>query len=461
MNCKYKCVNDVYNTTHRYGYIGDGGSKVQSHSHVERLLDIRAKNVLKIISNPTFTWYLCEDCFELFNKAKSLFTDKTPHTINNLTVLIKLYPSEKWNFELLSENPALRWEIVNMFDRSVWDIKKLMLNPGLSFTNALELCEGNYDAKILGNRHDLSWSFVMEHADLPWDKRYLSTKAPIAVIKENPNFGWTVVDVICNSNLTLDDVKPEWFKHWKTLISRFGWKYVEKFRTDENAHIWDWRWIMSVLHINMWVIDNIPEAKLDTIKANRYVYWDVIMKYPDERWNVKYALNMRDCPKELMDKYVYRSPPLDGIEWRDFDVERFKAAGWSDFDIATTFRNCPEELIIKELHKPHDEDDLETLMRCSKWSVIKQCPDIDWDESICRREGFEYEFLLRRPDIDWDWDELSYTAPLEFIIANLTLPWKWKDVSGNYHLRWFHVYKYPTLPWNFKYISSNGFYRVH
>jgi hypothetical protein len=458
MNCE--CLHDLYNTTYVDGYIGNGGSKINIDV-VQKSLDIKYKFSVKSISDATTFWQLCEECFTYFQKAKSLFTDKTPHTINNLTVLIKLFPEANWDFEQLSRNPALRWEIVDMFDRSVWDIKELIGNPGISFANALELSNGNYDVNVLSERYDLSWDFVMEHADLAWDRYVMSVNAPMEIIKNNPTFGWNVEGIVCNSNLQLDNVDVSWGTHYKHLCRRFGWKYVEKFKTTENG--WDWNWITSNLAINMWVLNKIPETKLymDIIKThNGSVWWDVIMEYPDERWNIGYAIKMDNCPKEFRDKYIYKLPlsSIRGMDWKYLDPEKLREAGWSNVEIVTCLKNCPDEVLIEELFKEHTEKDMEILLYSARWSVVKQFPNLNWSRDVHMMNGFEYDFILKRPDIDWDWEELSLTAPLNFIINNLKLPWEWENVSANYRLRWYYVYKYPTLPWNFRYISENLFF---
>lgn len=460
MNCD--CLHDQYNNSYVNGYIGNDTSKIDIDV-IQKSLDIKHKSRIKFVVDATAFWHVCEECFAYFQKAKSLFTDKTPHTINNLTVLIKLFPEANWNFQKLSQNRALRWEIVNMFDRSVWDIDELVENRGISFDNALELLNGKYDVEILSERHDLPWSFVMEHADLPWDRESMSAYAPMEIIKNNPTFGWSITSIVRNSSLKLDDIDPGWGTHYKYMCVRFGWKYVQKFRTTESAREWDWNWIMSSLFINMWVLNEIPEAKLymDVIKTNNgSVSWDVIMEYPDERWRVTYAVKMDSCPKEFRDRYLYSLPKLiiRGMDWKYVDPEKLRELGWSNVDIVTYLKNCPDDILIEELHREHTKEDTDRLLHIAKWHIVKQFPDLNWSNEVYMLDGFEYDFILKRPDINWDWEDLSMAVPLDFIINNLKLPWEWENVSVNYRLRWYHVYKYPALPWDFQRISENPFF---
>ena len=65
--------------------------------------------------------------------------------INDLLILLELYPNKNWNYEWLSLNTNIIWEIVKNNPNKPWDYYYLSLNP------------------------NITWEIVKNNSDKPWD----------------------------------------------------------------------------------------------------------------------------------------------------------------------------------------------------------------------------------------------------------------------------------------------------
>ena len=69
---------------------------------------------------------------------------------NHLTMLLKLYPEQKWDYYGLSRNPNITWEHVIQNPTMSWDYYGLSCNP------------------------NITWEHVRDNPTLPWDYHRLS-----------------------------------------------------------------------------------------------------------------------------------------------------------------------------------------------------------------------------------------------------------------------------------------------
>ena len=70
---------------------------------------------------------------------------------NHLTMLLKLFPDEKWNYSGLSYNPNITLEYVIQNPNIPWDYNGLSCNP------------------------NITWEHVRDNPNIPWDYCGLST----------------------------------------------------------------------------------------------------------------------------------------------------------------------------------------------------------------------------------------------------------------------------------------------
>ena len=107
---------------------------------------------------------------------------------NPLWTLVQENPSKWWNYDLLSENPNITWDIVrnNYGDPSKrWSYDRLSLNP------------------------NITWDIVQANPTKGWDYYWLSANPNITwdIVKANPSKKWDYYELSQNPNITYDIIR--------------------------------------------------------------------------------------------------------------------------------------------------------------------------------------------------------------------------------------------------------------
>jgi len=96
-----------------------------------------------------------------------------------------------------------------------------------------------WDIQSLTRNRAISLQFILDHADLPWDWRYLTNEIPLDFVYDHPNYGWD----------------------WKLLSLKATPEIVQTL----NNKPWDW----SILSQN----NNVVES--------------LLLTHPEYRWDYK------------------------------------------------------------------------------------------------------------------------------------------------------------------------------
>ena len=131
-------------------------------------------------------WYTLQT--KVFPKGKSMFS-------NHLITLLKFFPHKPWNWQGISCNPNITWDLIYANPDKPWNWYKISSNP------------------------KITWDIINTNPDKPWDWVKISFNPNITwdIICANPDKPWEWFGISCNPNITWDIIcanpdKPwEWF----------------------------------------------------------------------------------------------------------------------------------------------------------------------------------------------------------------------------------------------------------
>ena len=172
---------------------------------------------------------------------------KTPekkYEQNDLTRLLALCPKKEWDYQLLSENPNITWDIVQAHPGKPWDYSMLSGNPSITWEvvqSTLGRPEIDWDYSELSANPNITWDIVQANPDPPggkWDYQYLSKNPNITweIVRDNPNppgGKWDYYQLSRNPNITWDIVQST------KGLPKIKWNYPQlstnKFLYDKNS----------------------------------------------------------------------------------------------------------------------------------------------------------------------------------------------------------------------------------
>jgi len=156
---------------------------------------------------------------------------------NVLQMIMKYYPQGNWNFEALSENPNVSWDIVEYHINKRWNWSKLSRNNPHITCEILQKFINFWNWDELSRNSYISWEMIQKTINRPWNWTELSynkaikyveniindgirnPKLNIEFIKNNPTLDWNWNILSQHPELTFDIVKmfidKPW--NWQTL----------------------------------------------------------------------------------------------------------------------------------------------------------------------------------------------------------------------------------------------------
>ena len=118
----------------------------------------------------------------------NLITIKLMNKLTDLEILLQLFPNKNWNYDWLSQNPNITWEIIKENSKKPWNFNLLSLNSNITWKiikdNPYALqseCHNfwniwNYWS--LSKNSNITFQIVKDNPDISWNYNYLS---------QNPN----------------------------------------------------------------------------------------------------------------------------------------------------------------------------------------------------------------------------------------------------------------------------------
>lgn len=188
---------------------------------------------------------------------------------NTLQTLLKLYPEENWDFEALSENLNLSWDIVSYYNVNRWNWSSLSLNNPHITCEIIERFIDFWDWNQLSRNSYIYWEMVEKFIDKPWNWSELSynksiniantgfcnptiTRSPklnIDFIKNNPNLPWDWKVFSQHPELTFDIVKMFIDKQWDWIELSTHKNLTNTIVKDNINFPWKWEFMNNKIDL--------------------------------------------------------------------------------------------------------------------------------------------------------------------------------------------------------------------
>jgi hypothetical protein len=375
------------------------------------LRNLNIDDLIKRFPDKDYSWgYILE--------TKKLTIKKLDNVKDNL--------DKNWNWNNLSGNPNLTWDIVESnFDKN-WDWE------ALSFHRMITI-------DILNNNLDKNWNYEM----LSYNK-YISGLS--SFIQNNLDKNWNWKGLSANININIDLVKNNLDKNW------------------------DWEWLSANTIITWDIVKDNPDLPWDweNLSMNPNMSWDIIRNNLDKNWKANgffkrknLHLNGYYYPESVIEKYGLSTfeVPLDLIKYsinkdiNSIDWHYLSSCKELTWDIVKdnldkkwnwTFLERREDLTIKII--------LELLNESKKFPNVK----LGW---LCNNPIITWDIIKSNPDLPWDYKTLSANNKItwDIIVNNPDKNWSYQNFSINPNITWEVVYNNPDKNWDWKELSRNKF----
>ena len=224
-------------------------------------------------------------------------------------------PDIPWDWDILSRNPNITWDIVQQNPDKKWNWWELSKNPNITWDIVQQNPDKKWNWYRLSENPNITWDIVQQNPDKPWDWDRLSETPNITldIVQKNPDKKWNWDRLSRNPNITWDIVQQNPDKKWiwweLSKNPNITWDIVQQnpykpwvwYRLSENPNItwdivqqnpdkpWDW-WALSRNPNITWdIVQQNPDKPWDwdELSSNPNITWDIVQKNPDKKWDWK------------------------------------------------------------------------------------------------------------------------------------------------------------------------------
>lgn len=220
--------------------------------------------------------------------------------MNDLLILLALYPNEQWDWDWISANPLI---YPKNLDKIEIRSKFLIKNPNITWNFIQNHPEIDWNKEDFRYNPNLTWEIITQNDHINWDYNYLSSHPNITweIISQNLSLPWGAYNVCFNPNITWEIVKAHPFNwNFKVLCATVDYSLIEpkdyifissnpkltweevKNNLDKN---WSWETLSTREFITPEIVNNHPDLPWDDyfLYLNPNFPWD---------WKGKEDLNM-------------------------------------------------------------------------------------------------------------------------------------------------------------------------
>jgi hypothetical protein len=185
-------------------------------------------------------------------------------------------PDENWDWYVLSESPDIA-RMFRRFPKKLWNFELLSCNP------------------------ELPWDIVRDNLELPWDHNLIShyMKLDMSIIREYSDFCWDFMELLQNINIDFDELIKEFHILNNGLIVH---KCVDPMTLDElikielndpaikefeYTELYGPQWLISFRQMPMKLIEKYSQIRwnYDCITVNPLLEWTFVDKHIDDNWD--------------------------------------------------------------------------------------------------------------------------------------------------------------------------------
>lgn len=237
---------------------------------------------------------------------------------NILVSFLKKYPNEHWNFEDLSENPNITWDVVRMTINKRWNWKKLCTNNPHITIDVLRTFINYIDWRALSKNPYITWELIEEFPDKDWHWIELCFNNCVKMVEStvhtdvrNINLSIKNLDKLSrfndklfynvlsqNPTLTFDIVKSSLNKNW-------DWQQLSLHKNLTNSFVeknidlpWDWEWMSTNSNIDLVRLHkkfpHLIHERIVTNPKNPNISTEILEKEIQRQLHLRDSQNLKD-----------------------------------------------------------------------------------------------------------------------------------------------------------------------
>jgi hypothetical protein len=300
--------------------------------------------------NPNITWNII-----INNPDKPWNYAFLSKNINITWNIVKNNPNKEWDYNYLSSNPNITWNIVkNNLDKN-WNYDYLSLNPNITWDIVKNNLDKKWNYDYLSFNPNITWEIIQNNPDKPWNYWNFSENPNITwdIIQNNPNMNWNYKNLNLNINITVDFI----------LLSDNPNITLKMIKNNKNVKCY-----YNIINYYNKILNNSTDLKYISDTYMKYIYHYFSSDYFDYTDFIYYEKLLKTI--EYENTYIIkilRNPYLNiniiddfikrglGIDFICYNISKnmfnyspyFTTYIYKNLLINNFFEKCKEELICK------------------------------------------------------------------------------------------------------------------
>lgn len=305
--------------------------------------------------------------------------------INQLYLLVKLFPDKDWNWTSLSSKVPLH--LIKELGNKPWNPEHVSINDAVAFEDVIENPTWHlWDWHTLSYHPNITWEQMRSSPDLPWKNASCNPNITWEIIKANPDYDWDWTDLLENKNITWDIVKNNMDKPWRREIE-IEVRYPNRF----DCYIGD------------------------------HILKEIAWEYRGEEWREPWNIYGTNCKEYLPEPSLCYSS--------DEEIKKMELEP-RDYHKLSQNQNISWNFILERKNERWDWFFLSKREDLT-WNKVQQNSDIPWRMgTLSGNLGISLDDISSHSDLFWDWRVVSRRKDLtwKFIQKHMDKPMVWQYV---------------------------------
>jgi hypothetical protein len=261
--------------------------------------------------------------------------DLTVHKAVTIEFILA-HPEIKWDKLSIPSNPNIN-EYYNKHDHVDLDVDPCELSMHLDLKHLLKH-NINLDYSLLSCNRTLTWDYVLQKLNMPWNWYTLSLKhATPEILNAYPDLPWEWRYLSCNKNLTIEFIAKNINKPWDWTELSYSKVITQDFITSNIDKPWDHELLCYAANVDIEFIKRNPDIKWNwSYISSEPRFGCLFYLYPELPWDYKALSPNKNISLDikLKNPNLHRYIALDhkltwrivvnaDIEWNSNQLARF------------------------------------------------------------------------------------------------------------------------------------------
>jgi len=204
--------------------------------------------------------------------------------------VVELHPEWPWDYDGLSENPNLTWEIVQKSPHQPWNYYKLTIHPCVTWKIIMDHPELPWKFSLFVRNPNATWEILQQHPEIEWNYSLAAESHHIVtweIVCSHPEIKWNYSALSRNQNITWSHITSRPPKFWECT----SWNYtrcMEQTVTPKELKRYHATWTIRDLFQNFqetWynIVDNFRGSHIwdiDRLMRNPHFTWETVWQVP-------------------------------------------------------------------------------------------------------------------------------------------------------------------------------------